>query len=565
MSGITVATRRLTTGVQETSEWFSPFDKLSGEAICQVFYRLVNPRDIMACSRVCWSWHAITQDSGFKQSLLRCWFPSSYVPRGDHSQEQIKDQLAIYNNVINGIYSFKNVSLRVYPTHCLATANGPLWGVDDQGHVLIYFASEGQIDPDPTYLTSIDGQVLSLAPTGSSFYCGLKDGAIEVFESNVYLQALVGHTDAVHALIMANGTLFSGSQDTSIVGWDLTERLPSNKFSGHQGAVRCLAALKSGNIASGSDDQTIKIWNPKTNECMRTLGEQQGLGTILCLVADTEERLFSGSSSGELSVWDLKTGERLSFFKTHSDAICHVAIENGLLFSVSKDGLMKVWNLLTLDCLQTLQIPDQAEHKIRSCAALSGKLFFARSYYIDALDLKPSLCALVADIGNRFAQGDLRRSLDRFAKLTQPVKNEIFGELGIILALNSDDLNRCEVVFYNQNADNTSQQNAHAIHNYFCHRLLKELKEHANDDRLLYAKFAELPDYSREKVFTALYFLTKDSPNFEEYSHKTHEIFKADCKHYGERAFYQMQGVCSTFEQRLQAIEKSTESLPQFQ
>ena len=39
----------------------------------------------------------------------------------------------------------------------------------------------------------------------------------------------------------------------------------------HKDAVTCLKDLKSGDIASGSLDTTIKIWEPSTGKCKKTL------------------------------------------------------------------------------------------------------------------------------------------------------------------------------------------------------------------------------------------------------------------------------------------------------
>ena len=43
------------------------------------------------------------------------------------------------------------------------------------------------------------------------------------------------------------------------------------KLEGHTGEVNALTTLHDGNIASGSDDKTIKIWNVETGECINTL------------------------------------------------------------------------------------------------------------------------------------------------------------------------------------------------------------------------------------------------------------------------------------------------------
>jgi WD40 repeat protein len=42
-------------------------------------------------------------------------------------------------------------------------------------------------------------------------------------------------------------------------------------FKNGSGSVYAVAWSIDGNIASGSDDTTVKIWNSSTGECLKTL------------------------------------------------------------------------------------------------------------------------------------------------------------------------------------------------------------------------------------------------------------------------------------------------------
>ena len=53
----------------------------------------------------------------------------------------------------------------------------------------------------------------------------------------------------------------SGSQDGTIIIWDVKEGEVIRKLNGHQDAVVSLEILKNGNLASGSTDKTIIIWD----------------------------------------------------------------------------------------------------------------------------------------------------------------------------------------------------------------------------------------------------------------------------------------------------------------
>jgi hypothetical protein len=73
------------------------------------------------------------------------------------------------------------------------------------------------------------------------------------------------HTGAVSSLafspdgqVLVSGV---GSRSGSVDVWDLTKSLPSPKVLGdHNGAVNAVAVSRSGQIASGSTDQTVMLW-----------------------------------------------------------------------------------------------------------------------------------------------------------------------------------------------------------------------------------------------------------------------------------------------------------------
>ena len=83
---------------------------------------------------------------------------------------------------------------------------------------------------------------------------------------------LEGHTDAVRSLaFLGEGRLASGSNDKTIKIWNTETGGCVRTLAGHTGAVRSLASLGDGRLASGSYDKTIKIWNIETGDCVRTL------------------------------------------------------------------------------------------------------------------------------------------------------------------------------------------------------------------------------------------------------------------------------------------------------
>jgi WD40 repeat protein len=71
---------------------------------------------------------------------------------------------------------------------------------------------------------------------------------------------LEGHVDNVLALVaLPNGQLASGSGDNNIKIWDVATGVEVRTLEGHADNVVALVVLSNGQLASGTDDNGIKI------------------------------------------------------------------------------------------------------------------------------------------------------------------------------------------------------------------------------------------------------------------------------------------------------------------
>jgi len=94
--------------------------------------------------------------------------------------------------------------------------------------------------------------------------------------------------------------LVSCSSDKKIKIWnkkgDCIETL-----RGHKNWILCISVLKNGDLASGSLNKTIKIWNIEAVICINTLrGHKKGIST---LVTKLSGELFSSSFDGIIKIW----------------------------------------------------------------------------------------------------------------------------------------------------------------------------------------------------------------------------------------------------------------------
>ena len=98
-----------------------------------------------------------------------------------------------------------------------------------------------------------------VALPGGGVATGAVGGAIEIWErqSNRLERAgtLSGHDSDVRALaVLPDGSLASGGEDDSIRLWKHARRLPHGDF------VTSLRVLADGTLASASYDGTIRLW-----------------------------------------------------------------------------------------------------------------------------------------------------------------------------------------------------------------------------------------------------------------------------------------------------------------
>lgn len=170
--------------------------------------------------------------------------------------------------------------------------------------------------------------------------------------------AQLGHRDAIVALaISPSGKLLaSGSRDQTVRLWDLPTETLLQTCVGHSNLVNVVVFTPDERLlVSGGGDNTIQLWDCSTGKSIATLTGHSGWVLALAITPDGKT-LVSSSADGSIKLWDLQTYQEYATLNGHLGWVSALAIspDGQLLVSGSHDRTLRLWNLETGECLHSL-------------------------------------------------------------------------------------------------------------------------------------------------------------------------------------------------------------------
>ena len=163
-----------------------------------------------------------------------------------------------------------------------------------------------------------------------------------------------GHIVAVNSVSFSpDGTkIVSGSDDNTIRIWDVKTGLQIGKpLTGHASFVNSVSFSPDGTkIVSGSDDETIRIWDTKTGtQIGEPLTEHTSCVNSVSFSPDGT-KIASGSNDKTIRIWDVKTGLQIGKPLTgHTSRVTSVSFspDGTKIVSGSDDGSIRIWDAET--------------------------------------------------------------------------------------------------------------------------------------------------------------------------------------------------------------------------
>jgi len=130
-------------------------------------------------------------------------------------------------------------------------------------------------------------------------------------------------------------------------------------YGGHDGAVNSVAFSPDGlTIASGSSDNSAKIWRISDGVCLQTLSDHPDLVWDVAFSPDGYllATVSGGVDEGIIKLWNWSTGECVATIKGHTSWIDAVAFspDGATLATGSLDKTIKIWSLSDYKCIRTL-------------------------------------------------------------------------------------------------------------------------------------------------------------------------------------------------------------------
>ena len=161
-----------------------------------------------------------------------------------------------------------------------------------------------------------------------------------------------GHTDRVNSLTFKPNSylLASGSDDETIRIWNMNfssgARSAERTLRGHTGRVWSVAWSPDGRtLASASQDGTVRLWNPDNGINFAVL--RGHTASVFCVAWSPDGRILaSGSADDTIRLWNPDTHGIRRVLRGHTDIILSLAFhpDGQMLASGGVDNTIRLWN-----------------------------------------------------------------------------------------------------------------------------------------------------------------------------------------------------------------------------
>jgi WD40 repeat protein len=204
-----------------------------------------------------------------------------------------------------------------------------------------------------------DGVCCLLMISNDRLASGSWDKTIKIWDLNIYksIITLNKHEGIIICLkLLSNNKLASGSDDKTINIWNLNNYSCIQTINANSGNVSCLLYTINNQLVS-THDAYIKIWNLEDSLNINLKATLRGhSGEIQCLTLLSNDLFASGSNDNSIKIWNLSKYDCLKTLEEHKDSVNLImSLPNKNFASSSWDKTIKIWNLKDFSCLTTIK------------------------------------------------------------------------------------------------------------------------------------------------------------------------------------------------------------------
>ena len=195
----------------------------------------------------------------------------------------------------------------------------------------------------------------------------------------IYYSTLTGHTDLINTLVQINNfTLASGSCDQTIKIWNLTSMSLINTLQNNTNCINSLINiyLDSNYLISGSRDGTVQVWSNDYQVIYQKLFNQPVQS--ITYFSQFRQLAIAGYSNyfevNEVKNYQVNLKANLNAHSNQVKAL--VILHNTNIASASLDSTIKIWNSTTFSLVANL---TNHTARVSSLAILSNSAFLSGS------------------------------------------------------------------------------------------------------------------------------------------------------------------------------------------
>jgi len=167
--------------------------------------------------------------------------------------------------------------------------------------------------------------------------------------------------------ILKRNEIATGSVDETIKLWKVNYKkgeISLNKeLTGHTDSVTCIRDfIKLNCFCSTSADNTVKLWDINSLKCIKTLKHHTKCVLSCCYNPLGKKEIFSGGNDLEIIVWitnkNVEDYEESKALKGHTKRISSLAFADdyNYLLSGSDDKTLRIWDLKDNENIQCIKI-----------------------------------------------------------------------------------------------------------------------------------------------------------------------------------------------------------------